>query len=258
MPDNTRRFTGRAEDYDRYRERYPLRDSGRLRVWCGLSPSWLVADIGAGTGMVAEIFLANGNRVIAVEPNPDMLAHMRAAFAATPQLEILDATAEATTLPDASVDLIAVGRAFHWFDKERAIPEFRRILRPGGWVTIVAADRDRECKDPAFAAQIAAYENLLNAHSIDYALVRSGFGAYDKMQEHFHGEFQQTQLPGTRQFDWTTFRGHMMSLSISPQPGHPSHQAFMRGMRNLFDAYAVDGVFTMATTCWITAARFRA
>ena len=255
--DNTNRFTGRAQDYDRYRQRYPADEIlARLRTWCGLTPQWLVADIGAGTGMAAEIFLANGNRVIAVEPNPDMLAHMRAAFASTPQLEIVDATAEATTLPSGSVDLIAVGRAFHWFDRERSLAEFRRILSPGGWVTTIAADRDRECKDPAFTAQIAAYEDLLNRHSIDYAQVRAGFGAYDNMSTFFGGEFHQAQLPGTRQFDWATFRGHTMSLSISPQPGHPNHEAFMHGMRSLFDTYAIDGVFTMATTCWITAARF--
>ena len=77
--DNTQRFTGRAEDYDRYRQRYPTDEIlSRLREWCGLTPDWLVADIGAGTGMVAEVFLVNGNRVFAVEPNPDMRDQMRA------------------------------------------------------------------------------------------------------------------------------------------------------------------------------------
>src|ERR1039458_5963558 len=128
MPNNTQRFTGRAEDYDRYRQRYPSSEIlTRLRAWCGLTPAWLVADIGAGTGMLAEVFLENGNRVLAIEPNPDMRGQMRAAFAATPQLGVIDATAEATTLPDASVDLVVAGRAFHWFAKKRALAEVRRI-----------------------------------------------------------------------------------------------------------------------------------
>ena len=154
--DNTNRFTGRAEDYDRYRQRYPTEEIlTRLREWCGLTPQWLVADIGAGTGMVAEVFLANGNRVLAVEPNADMRDQMRVNLRCSlgqpaPQLEIIDATAEATTLPEASVDLVAVGRAFHWFDRDRALAEFRRILKPEGWVTLVAVDRDRNAKDPAY------------------------------------------------------------------------------------------------------------
>ena len=142
MSDNTQRFTGRAEDYDRYRQRYPSSEVlSRLRAWCGLTSAWLVADVGAGTGMLAEVFLENGNRVLAIEPNPDMLGQLRAAFAATPQLEVIDATAEATTLPDASVDLVAAGRAFHWFDKERALAEFRRILKRASLATATVTPR---------------------------------------------------------------------------------------------------------------------
>src|SRR5262249_33606929 len=153
-----------------------------------------------GTGMVAEIFLDNGNRVVAVEPNPDMLGILRTAFVPPDprgeRLLIVSETAEATTLEDASVDLIAIGRAFHWFDKERALTEFRRILRPGGWVTLVAADRDRESKDPAFAEQIRAYEDMLAKHGTDYVLVRSGYRTYEKMERFFDGELHQAQVHG--------------------------------------------------------------
>src|ERR1700684_675273 len=110
--DNTDRFTGRAEDYDRYRQRYPTEEVLiRLREWCGLTHDWIVADIGAGTGMLAEVFLENGNRVLAVEPNADMREQMRASVeghlgSPAPHLEIVDATAEDTTLPAASIDLV--------------------------------------------------------------------------------------------------------------------------------------------------------
>ena len=258
MSDNTHRFTGRALDYDRYRQRYPSSEVlSRLRAWCGLTPACRVADIGAGTGMLAEVFLENGNRVLAIEPNPDMRGQMRAAFAATPQLEVIDATAEATTLPDASVDLVAAGRAFHWFDKERALAEFRRILKPGGWVGLIAVDRDRDSKDPAFRPQIDAYEEMMSTHGTDYTRVRSGYRTYDKVEMLFDGEFHHDELPGLRQLDWPTFRGHTMSLSVSPQPGHPNHEVFLRELRRYFDTYASAGIFTTPTLCWITAARFR-
>lgn len=263
MPDNTNRFTGRAEDYDRYRQRYPTAEVlSRLRAWCGLTPDWLVADIGAGTGMLAEVFLENGNRVLAVEPNLDMRDQMRSSVEQqlgrpAPQLEIVDATAEDTTLPAASVDLVAAGRAFHWFNKERAVAEFRRILKPGGWVTLVAADRDRDATDPAYREQIDAYEHLMATHGTDYARVRSGYRTYDAMDTFFDGEVHQAQLPGVRVMDWETFSGHAKSLSVTPRPSHPGYDAFERAMRLYFEGYACEGVIAMPTICWITAARFR-
>jgi ubiquinone/menaquinone biosynthesis C-methylase UbiE len=263
MPDNTQRFTGRAEDYDRYRQRYPTEEIlSRLRAWCGLKPSWLVADVGAGTGMLAEVFLENSNRVLAIEPNQDMRDQLRPSVEQhlgrpASQLEIIDATAETTTLPAASIDMVAAGRAFHWFDKERSLAEFRRILKPNGWVALIAADRDRDSKDTVYRPQIDAYENLMSAHGTDYTRVRSGYRTYDKLETPFAGEYHHVALPGLRRLDWPTFRGHTMSLSVSPQPGHPNHEAFQHALRQYFDAHARDAILTMPTICWITAARFR-
>ena len=263
MPDNTQRFTGRADDYDRYRQRYPTQEIlSHLREWCGLTSDWLIADIGAGTGMLAEVFLENGNRVLAVEPNADMRDPMRSCVERhlrrpVPQLEVVDATAEATTLPAASIGLIAVGRAFHWFNEERARAEFRRILSPTGWVTIVAVDRDRDSTHPAYRNQIDAYENLMSTHGLDYTTtVRDGYRSYERMDTFFDGELHQAQLPGLRQFDWPTFSGYAQSLSISPQPGHPGYESFEQALRQYFDSSAQEGILTMPTVCWITAGRF--
>jgi SAM-dependent methyltransferase len=262
MPDNTHRFTGRAEDYNLYRQRYPTEEVlAHLRTWCGLTSDWLVADVGAGTGMVAEIFLENGNRVLAIEPNADMRDQMHKTFDGLgkcwPSLEIIDATAEATALPDASIDLIAVGRAFHWFDKDRALAEFRRILKPGGWVTLVAVDRDRDSSDPAFHDQIEGFEHLLATHGTDYTRIRAGYRTYDKMDNFLDGELHQAQLPGSRSLDWTTFRGHTMSLSVTPQPSDPGFEAFESDLRLYFDRFANAGILTLPTICWMSAGRFR-
>src|ERR1700761_4051618 len=99
MAGNTERFTGRVAEYARYRERYdPQVVLPLLREWCGLTPEWTVADVGAGTGMLAEVFLANGNRVIAVEPNAEMRAACARELANEPRLEIVAGTGEATGL----------------------------------------------------------------------------------------------------------------------------------------------------------------
>jgi len=281
MTDNTQRFTGRAEDYDRYRQRYPAAEVlNYLRGWCGLTREWLVADIGAGTGMLSEVFLENGNRIVAIEPNLDMREQMRAAFEqrgqVLPQLEIrldiIDATAEATTLADASIDMVAAGRAFHWFDKERALAEFRRILKPEGWVALVSIGRARtdsgdaatrlSSDEPGAAGtrsdgQVTGFERLLTTLGTDYNYVRAGYRVHENMRELFgaEAELHQAELPGTQQLDWAAFRGQTMSLSFVPQPGHPSYEAFQRELRLYFDTHAVGAILTQPTMCYITAAR---
>ena len=260
MPDHTQRFTGRAEDYDRFRQHYPA-DAvlDRLRNWCGLTPAWRVADIGAGTGMLAEIFVANGNPVIAIEPNLDMRHAMHTRLAPTHMregyLRIIDATAEATGLPDASVELVGVGRALHWFDRKHATDEFRRILVPGGWVAVVALDRRRRSDDPELNAQLAGFEALLANSGTDYNQVRGGYRTYENMSEWLSGELHQSQIQGTRDLDWETFRGHTLSLSTAPRADNPNFSEFESAMRRYFESYAHNGIVTIPITTWITAAR---
>ena len=61
MTKNVERFTGRVEEYERYRLRYPGEVIRTLTERCGLTREHLVADIGAGTGMLAELFLEHGS-----------------------------------------------------------------------------------------------------------------------------------------------------------------------------------------------------
>jgi ubiquinone/menaquinone biosynthesis C-methylase UbiE len=261
MTDNTQRFTGRVEDYDRYRQRYPSEEVlALLRTWCGLEPDWLIADIGAGTGMLAEVFLENGNRTLAVEPNADMRASCERLRAQWPQLEVIDATAEATTLPNASIDMVAAGRAFHWFDKDRALAEFRRILKPTGWIALVSIGRAHETTDPTLIPETKAFERILIDHGTDYNYVRGGYRVHEDMRALFGPEatLHQAQLPGTQQLDWPTFRGQVMSFSVVPQHDHPNYEAFQRELRLYFETFAPTGILTWPTTCWVTAAHFNA
>ncbi len=114
-----------AEEYERGRPGYP-----RAAIHWLLGPDPLdVLDLGAGTGKLTAALLEAGHRVVAVEP----LAEMRAILTATlPQVRALDGTAERLPLDDASVDAVAVGAAFHWFDHEAAQAEIARVLRAPG------------------------------------------------------------------------------------------------------------------------------
>lgn len=152
----TERFSDRAGDYARFRPTYPaeaidavlagLPDPGRLAA----------ADVGAGTGISSRLLADRGVRVVAVEPN----ASMRAAAAPHPLVAWRDGTAEATGLPDASEDLILCAQAFHWFEPEAALAEFRRILVPGGRVALLWNERDES--HPATAEYSRAIRESCN------------------------------------------------------------------------------------------------
>ncbi len=125
-----------ADAYERGRPEYP---SQVLEI---LRPAGQVLDLAAGTGKLTRLLRASPARVIAVEP----LAELREYLDAD---EVLDGRAEAIPLPDASVDLVTVGDAWHWFDHERAADELARVTKPGGRVALLWQSPD-ETQSPAW------------------------------------------------------------------------------------------------------------
>jgi SAM-dependent methyltransferase len=102
----------------------------------GIGPGRDVLDLAAGTGKLTRCLLPFGARVVAVEPVPAMRALLPGG------VEVLDGTAEAIPLADASVDAVTAGQAFHWFRYEDALGEIARVLRPGGGLGLVWNERD--------------------------------------------------------------------------------------------------------------------
>jgi SAM-dependent methyltransferase len=98
-----------------------------------------VADVGAGTGKLTRVVVELGAEVIAVDPDPGMLAQLRSHVAAVPTFT---GTAEALPLPPASVDAVVLGQAWHWVDAVAASAEAGRVLRPGGVLGLVWNIRD--------------------------------------------------------------------------------------------------------------------
>lgn len=65
--DSKERFSGRVDDYIRYRPRYPESLIGVLGEEISLEADRVVADVGSGTGFSAEPFLEYGNMVLGVD-----------------------------------------------------------------------------------------------------------------------------------------------------------------------------------------------
>jgi SAM-dependent methyltransferase len=130
-----RSFGAAADRYDRYRPGYP----GEAVAWALGDRPLRVADLGAGTGILSRLLARLGHEVVAVEPDDAMRAQLERA---SPGLPALAGTAEEIPLPDASVDAVVAGQAYHWFDPGRAHPEIARVLRPGGVFAVLRNDPD--------------------------------------------------------------------------------------------------------------------
>jgi SAM-dependent methyltransferase len=124
-------FARCAAAYERGRPGYAAAAVEFLATSLRLGPGRYVVDLAAGTGKLTRPLLATGAEVVAVEP----VAEMRAALPAGARA--VDGTAEATPLPTASADAVAVAQAFHWFDGDAALAEIHRVLRPGGALALV-------------------------------------------------------------------------------------------------------------------------
>lgn len=131
-------FENTGAEYDRYRPGFPDAAAEAIvpeRVRTAL-------DLGAGTGKFTELLRERADRVIAVEPSAAMLDVLRAKL---PSVEALVGGAENIPVPDAAAEVVTVAQAFHWFDREPAYAEIRRVLVPGGRLGLVWNQADRGC-----------------------------------------------------------------------------------------------------------------
>jgi SAM-dependent methyltransferase len=234
MPDTnpTARFGNRVADYVATRPGYPPGVLDIIRAEAGLTHSSVIADIGSGTGLLTEMFLRNGNTVFGVEPNAEMRAAGEQLLAGYPNFHSVVGTAEATTLPDASNDLIVAGQAFHWFDPPRARIEFRRILRLNAYVALMWNTRRLDT-----SPFLRAYEALLEQFGTDYREVVHTNVDHAKLSAFFgSGGFKSFKVDNEQLFDREGLRGRLQSSSYTPTPGHPNFEPMMSELNRLFDS----------------------
>lgn len=207
-----------------------------LRQETGFTADWSVADIGSGTGLSAELFLANANPVFGVEPNRAMREAAERQLSGWPAFRSIAGTAEDTTLRPASVDLVVAAQAFHWFDAPAARLEFDRILRPGGWVTLLWNTR-RTGASPF----MTEYEALLERHGTDYARVRHERVDASRLDAFFGGRYVRRTVDNEQTLDLDGLTGRVLSSSYTPGDGTRGRQAMLEDLQRLFAAHQEAG-----------------
>lgn len=237
---STTRFSNRVDDYVKYRPHYPKTIVEFLEDNYALTRDKLIADIGAGTGISTALFLTAGYKVIAVEPNLEMRKKSIELLNLFPGFKAINGTAENTCLESGSLDAVIAGQAFHWFDAVKTRTEFKRILKPGGFIALIwnerktASDFEKE------------YDQLIIKHGKDYVKVdhrnidKEHIGAFFAPEPVKLEVFQNKQI-----FDFDGLAGRLLSSSYMPAKDETGYESMMTHLKNLFNKHQQNDMITI-------------
>jgi len=233
-------FSAKVADYTASRPDYPAQLFVALRATCNLSVGAVVADIGAGTGLLTQGLLQQGYRVVAVEPNPAMRKAADHFLGKSQGYRSVDGCAESIPLETSSVDLITAAQAFHWFEIERARAECLRVLRPKGQVALIW--NDRVLNDPLnielntiFAQFGGAKRAALVVHE-ERADVPKFFGATVPMEFSWHHEHSLNE---------GGLASLVFSRSYMPERDSPAGREVNLRVRQIFNRLSSAGLLAV-------------
>jgi len=182
-----------------------------------VSPSAVFADIGAGTGKFAINIAERGYSIFAVEPNADMRNQCMVTLSKYNNAEIINGTAETTTLSDHSVDVITVAHALHWFNLKNFDQECKRIIKPGGLIVIIY--------------NILPGPNGTNMQNISKQVT----------DEFFHNP-TISEFSNPMDYNRNTWLAYIASQDDNPLPNDPGYAEHAAKINKDFDCNSVNGI----------------
>jgi SAM-dependent methyltransferase len=251
-------FAGKAERYRKHRIDYPGPVMAAAFAAITARPEDVAADLGSGTGMLTRWLLERGQTVFAVEPEPSMRQAAEQALGGRhgDRFVSVAGTAERTTLPDASTDLVTAGNAFHYFDPTLSRREVDRILRPGGRVLLVW--HDLASAPNAFMKAYSAFLERFAPPALRMVHdAARGSGSMEAFvgQSPFHDEDAGDHaFPLT----WQGLEGRFLSTSLAPSDADPRHPQILAALRALFDEHEQDAAIQFQLRWRFRCARWRA
>lgn len=236
MIDPARSFDRAAEEYEAARPDYPIELLDALPVAADAT----VLDLGAGTGKLTRVLARRYAHVVAVEPLDNMRAILERVV---PEAETKPGSAEGIPLPDAAVDAVFAGQAFHWFATDAAVAEISRVLRPGGVFADVFNESDHSPDLPP------AYRERIDAI---FAGPRTGAEDDERVAVIERGPFTETHIDTVQHEqvqDRDSVLRFMRSISYVAKLPDDEREALMAELGSLLP----DGTYTfpiIATARW--------
>ena len=218
-----RGFETAAEVYEQARPDYPSEAIDHIVEVLELEPGAQVVDVGAGTGKFARQLVARGLHVTGVEP----IAEMRTIFERVVDAEVIPGTAESIPLADGSADAVTAAQAFHWFDPDRALPELKRVLRPGGGIALIWNVRDKSHPlHQSYAEAIRPYKGEAYPDG-------GGHPAGKPLASPLFTDVEERTFPHVQLLDADGLVARAASVSFIARLGEDERAALLEGIRAL-------------------------
>ncbi|MCF7920332.1 MAG: methyltransferase domain-containing protein [Candidatus Cloacimonetes bacterium] len=232
-------FQGKAELYSKFRPHYSHNYREYLIQKLQIDRKARVADIGAGTGIHTKALIGIAGNIIAIEPNPEMLQQCLLTLGDCNNVKILLGSAEMTTLPDLSINYITVSQAFHLFNKQNSLNEFKRILHPQGSLILVwiSKEHDNELfyeNEKAIKQFCPNYQRHIHARYFIKETFKNCFTS---------DTYTFVRIPNdsTEFLDKKTFIMRTLSASYALNSSDKNYNALVQELGNVFDRYSDEG-----------------
>ncbi|MFI1451274.1 class I SAM-dependent methyltransferase [Streptomyces virginiae] len=227
-----RSFEKAAADYAENRPSYPPAVLDAVEELAGRPLKGArVADIGAGTGLAADLLQARGAYVVAVEPGPAMASQLRLRLPAIP---LVLGDGDRLPLASGSFDVLTYAQAWHWTDPRSSVPEALRVLRHGGALALWWNDSDATV--PWIAEQDARLARLFGGDDGDAPDPTARFRGLPPELD-----FTTRRIPWTRAVPLTTHLANLATYSDFLMLGKNATDTFLATERNLLTQIFPDG-----------------
>ena len=143
------RFATTVALYEELRTPYPPAFFREVAQRLALTKAHALIDLGTGPGLLALGFAPYVGRIVGVDPEPAMLAAARkAAERASQDLTLIAGKAE--DLPDdiGRFDVVTIGRALHWMDRDLTLAQLERLVAPNGVILVCSSVSAGEGRNP--------------------------------------------------------------------------------------------------------------
>ena len=236
---NEDKFNHLADIYEKYRPSYPQKYVEDIIEKCHLNFESLVADIGAGTGILTRQLLHNNLKVVGVEPNPDMRKVLKK-LETNKNFRAIEGTAEHTNIENNNIDLVVVAQAFHWFDKEKFKEECKRILKPNGSVWILWNQLDEN-------EEIVKEQKRIDDQYTNRFQEVNGILSATKKEEKIQGFFKDNRyetkvVDNPLENNKERFIGSNLSKSYSLKKEDTNYNNYIKAFGEVFDKYSENGM----------------